>query len=25
VLDKYPFDDMVTLALGPLKKLRKPR
>jgi predicted Zn-dependent peptidase len=24
VLERYPFDDMVTLALGPLKKLRKP-
>ncbi len=25
VLDRYPFDEMATLALGPLKKLRKPR
>ena len=25
VLDRYPFDEAVTLALGPVKKLRKPR
>jgi predicted Zn-dependent peptidase len=25
VLDRYPFAEMTTLALGPLKKLRKPR
>jgi predicted Zn-dependent peptidase len=25
VLEKYPFDKVTTLALGPLEKLRKPR
>jgi hypothetical protein len=25
VLDRHPFAEMATLALGPLKKLKKPR